>query len=325
MEPANISFEKFMQTLIQSGGNMADCASKLGVCRQTVFTLRRKFESQGKDIKECLLEALKPPDTFKPIVLKYAPETLRVVAIGDHHDSPLMDDKSRIKWIARHVSKIKPDLVVQIGDIADFDSVSTHAAPGTVEHASRPTIAADMESLEEAFSLYYTELPDGPPCRLIAGNHEDRMRRFENNNPEVHGGVYMEFDQLASRYGWKTSYYGQWVFINGVGFIHVPFNQMGREYGGKNPENQIANDAIFSVVYGHTHKGGYKNVPKIGPSQSIEVVNLGSSMPNGHVKKYAGKSTTGWTYGIWELSIRSGHIVGYNFIDMEVLRELYGD
>jgi hypothetical protein len=100
---------------------------------------------------------------------------------------------------------------------------------------------------------------------------------------------------------------------------------MGREYAGKNPENQISNDAIFSVVYGHTHKGGYKSVPKIGPKKSIEVVNVGSSMPYGHVKKYAQRSTTGWSYGIWELSIRQGHVVGYNFTDMENLREKYSD
>jgi predicted MPP superfamily phosphohydrolase len=323
--PKNITLDQFVKALIQTHGNMAEAAERLTVSRQHLFTLKKKFINQGHNIPSLILQSQTPKELFNPVELTYPQETLRVVVIGDHHDSPIVTDKSRITWIARRIAEVNPDLVIQIGDIADFDSVSTHAAPGTIEYATRPSITADMESLEEALSLYAKELPDGPPKRLTAGNHEDRLRRFENNNPEVNGGIYKQFEDLCAKYTWVTSFYGQWLFVNNVGFTHVPFNQMGREYAGKNPENQISNDAIFSVVYGHTHKGGYKSVPKIGPKKSIEVVNVGSSMPYGHVKKYAQRSTTGWSYGIWELSIRQGHVVGYNFTDMENLREKYSD
>lgn len=321
----DITFEKFIQCLVESNGNYAETANRLNISRQHIFTLKKKYENEGKDISLHLMDIFKPKDLYTPVFIEIPKETLRIIAIGDHHDSPLVVDKSRITWIARHIALKKPDLVVQIGDIADFDSVSTHAAPGTVEYANRPSISADMESLEESFYLYDKVLPEGPPKRITAGNHEDRLRRYENQNPEVNGGVYTQFSGLCARYRWDTTYHGQWVFINKVGFIHTPFNQMGKEYGGRNPENQISNDALFSIVYGHTHKGLSKSVPKIGPAQSVEIINLGSSMPYGLVKKYAGRSTTGWTYGIWELAIRNGHIVGYNFIDMEHLKETYSD
>ena len=320
-----VPYDKFIHAVVDSNGNFFNAAIKLNISRQFIFILKKRYEAEGRDVSNDILNATRPKDIYKPITLSISQETLKIIAIGDHHDSPYMTDKSRIIWIARHIAETKPDMVVQIGDVADFDSVSTHAAPGTVEHSLRPTISTDMESLEECLGLYNKILPDGPNKILTAGNHEDRLKRFENNHPEVHGGVYRQFEEIASRYGWKTSFYGQWVFVNGVGFIHTPFNQMGREYGGKNPENTIANDAIFSIVCGHTHKGLFKSVPKIGPAQTIEICNLGSSMPNKYVKKYAGRSTTGWTYGVWELSIRRGHVVGYNFVDMETLEEKYGD
>ena len=55
----------------------------------------------------------------------------RVLAIGDAHDSSEVD-KDRFRWFGRHAAQMRPDAVVFIGDIADFDSLSRHAAPGSL-------------------------------------------------------------------------------------------------------------------------------------------------------------------------------------------------
>jgi len=41
------------------------------------------------------------------------------------------------------------------------------------------------------------------------------------------------------------------------------------------------------------------------------------------VAKYAGTATTGWSYGVYELELRGGHIVSYTFTSMAQLEELY--
>jgi hypothetical protein len=46
-------------------------------------------------------------------------------------------------------------------------------------------------------------------------------------------------------------------------------------------------------------------------------------MPHGYVAKYAGTATSGWSYGIYELSLKAGHITSHRFISMRELRELY--
>ena len=40
---------------------------------------------------------------------------MKELAIGDTHDAPDIN-KDRFRWIGKHIRKIKPDIVVQIGD-----------------------------------------------------------------------------------------------------------------------------------------------------------------------------------------------------------------
>lgn len=249
----------------------------------------------------------------------------RILAIGDVHDSPKLADKSRLTWIARHAAATKPDKIVQIGDFGDFASCSMHEPAGSIGYAHKPSFRQDIESLEEALTAIYKEIGSDIPLVVVEGNHEHRVQRWEEMHPAVEGGFYEQLQGVWARYGWRATPFGQWVFIGGVGWTHAPLNIMGRAYGGKASENAIANDATFSVVYGHTHRSAFKRAPKIGPAQSIEVLNLGSAMPDGYIASYAGTATTGWSYGIFDLEIRSGHIVQFHEIPMTKLMELYGD
>jgi len=325
---------KQVEELYDHHGSIRRTADFLGIPERT---LRDKVKD-GRDIKvsetvfrvkdledeiNTLRQKLSLISTIKPRYVAGREDETRVVAIGDTHDQPGMP-KDRFKWIGRHCAKVIPHRIVQIGDFASWDSVSTHDAPGSVSHSMRPSFKTDLESCEEAMSLFFKEIKDLTiPMELTAGNHEDRIARFENKNAETVGTLYMQFEELCARYRWRLHTYGQWLFIDGVGFTHVPKNIMGKPYGGQNSENAIANHATHGVVYGHTHRSAFRKAPKIGINNSIEVLNLGSAMPDGYVAKYAGTATSGWSYGIYELSIKSGHITSHRFISMRELRELY--
>jgi hypothetical protein len=286
---------------------------------ETVFQVK-EMEKEIDDLKRRLSFF----SNQKPRYIAGNSGPTKIIAIGDTHDQPGMS-KDRFKWIARHCAAVIPNRIIQIGDFASWDSVSTHDAPGSVNHAARPSFKADLESCEEAMGLFFNEIRGlDIPMELTAGNHEERVQRFENKNAETVGTLYMQFEELCARYRWRLHPYGQWLFIDGVGFTHVPKNIMGKPYGGQNSENQIANHATHSIVFGHTHRATFRKTPKIGINNSIEVLNLGSAMPDGYVAKYAGTATSGWSYGIYELSIKSGHIVSHRFLDMRYLQEQYG-
>lgn len=311
--------QKQIMEAVQKNGSRRAAAAALNISRGTINKHMERLGEQGIRVKPN-----QPKLPLEPVTLKLKKETIKICAIGDFHDCP-GQDKSRIKWIARYIADTNPDLVVQIGDFADWNSLSKHEKPGTIGYADKPAFVDDLESAEEVLSIYRQILKDGPPSHITYGNHEERLERWDNEQPESKGLSFADKrDVLFKNYGWKTYAYGQWLFIGGVGFVHVPHNLMGREYGGKTV-NTIANDAVFSIVFGHSHRKAEVSVPKIGPARSVEILNLGTAMPQGLVKYYAGKSMTGWAYGVWQLDIRDGHIVGHSYISMADMESRYGD
>jgi len=178
-----------------------------------------------------------------------------------------------------------------------------------------------MESLEAALRAFYT-YGGGLNLHCTLGNHEGRVKRFESGTAEIEGTLFQPLLELFARYGWRTHEEGQFLFAGGVGFVHAPRTLMGREYGGKTL-NAIANDSVFSIVFGHSHRGQLLHSPKIGPLSSVTICNLGTCMPTNYVAEYARVSTTGWTYGVYDLTIQAGRIVGHSFISMDELERKY--
>jgi hypothetical protein len=244
----------------------------------------------------------------------------RVLGIGDAHDSPELP-KDRFGWLGKYAADIKPDAVVFIGDIADFDSLSKHALPGSMSDKLRPSYARDLESLEEALSLYRKHSA-GITTHVTLGNHEGRIWRYEEASASAAGMLTGPFLDVMARFDLRTHKEGEWLMIGGVGWVHAPRTLMNREYGGK-WLNSIANDSRVSTVCGHSHRGQVVHAPKIGPFGGITIVNLGSAMPMGYIKPYARVATTSWTWGAYVLTIQAGHIIGHDFISMQALAERY--
>lgn len=248
----------------------------------------------------------------------------RVLAVGDAHDSPSLPDKSRFRWIARHAVETKPDQIVQIGDFASFDCLSRHALPGTLPQKLRPSFAHEMESLEEALNAMHGVFGTDMQLHVTLGNHEARIQKYELSTAELEGTLWQPVLDLFARYGWRTHDEGAFHFVGGVGFVHAPRTLMGREFAGKTL-NAIANDAMFSIVFGHSHRKQILSVPKIGPQAGVDVINLGTCMPTNHVEPYARVSMTGWTYGVMLLEIQGGRVIGHDFTSMDELERRYCD
>lgn len=247
-----------------------------------------------------------------------------VIAIGDTHWYPGMDFE-HMTWIGRHVATSKPDNVVHIGDAQDFESCEFHSAPGSGSQKRRPAFIEDIECGDEALSVYHKEVGVGEiPHDKTDGNHEYRVERFEELAPNLEGTLVLQREQLFARYRWKVTPYKHWLFLEGVGFTHVPISIMGKPIGGRYPENTIGNQATHSIVFGHTHRNNNVTVPKIGINNAITVTNLGSAMPHGYLPPYTDGCTTGLTYGIHELRLRGGRVESDKFISMLELRERYG-
>jgi hypothetical protein len=346
MPPARMSRERAEQVVgavdnaIRAGYQMGGMPSAIEAAARALnwppYTVRDRLEAAKRWYD---LEPIPYTDTYavpeiapisKPRVIVRASsaarpdgDPIRLTVIGDTHIAP-GQDLARFSWFARHVAATKPDRVIQIGDLADLHSVSGHEKPGSAQQKAKPSFQQDLEATEEALALYRKEMPDGPPLHITEGNHEDRMDRWDSQVAETSGVLRMQWNDLMARYNVRQTHYRGYLFIGGCAFTHVPMNLMERPFNGRTI-NPIVNDLVFSCVWGHSHRFAYLTAPKIGPSQSIEALNVGCAAPFGWYPHYNVSEQGAYTWGIVECTVHGGHIINHRFITMVDLERMYGD
>jgi hypothetical protein len=317
--------------LVQShGGDIPAAALASGTPERTlrdrVKAARPFVPTESQDEPAEPVQAVSKPRVRVPYHRQDRPPdgpVIRVLGIGDVHKKPGRTDEPII-LAARHAAETRPDYVAQIGDWLSLDSCSFHPAKGSAKDSNRPSFASEIEAGEESLDAFDRNCPHDIRRLITLGNHEHRAWRVADADPRLAGDFPLRVEQLFARYRWQTHLYGKMAYIGGVGLIHVPLNQMGREYGGKNSENAIGNDATHSLIWGHDHRFRSKTVPKIGPNNKISLCNLGTNMPHGVVEDY-NVGLTGWTYGVVDIRIQGGLIVSAKFHDQMELKERYGD
>ena len=265
----------------------------------------------------------------KPIVRISAQSTTfstptKVFVIPDTHVSP-EENLDRFYWIGKQINEYKPDYIVCIGDLCSFDSCSTFDKNYTVKGQKKPNILADINITKESLELLHKGIGNHECYKhYCLGNHELRLYRYENEHKEVVGAFSQQYENLWRTRGWGISEYGDFYFIKGVAFVHVPLNEMGKEIGGKLAEaSQVANSATHDIVYGHSHRERSWRASKLGRGNYVKIVNVGTAMSFGHIESYAINNTNGWSYGVSQLLLADGHIQGHNFISMIELKDKY--
>lgn len=309
------------QEAVQRYGSVSAAARALGMSRTT---LQHRAQMSGQSAP------IEPPKvTFKPTyrIAQIRPDgrgKTRMVSIGDAHDGPGIP-KDRFRWIGSYVRDTKPDLVNQIGDLFSLDSLCRYDANDTAAGKLKPTFKQDMASGRAALAAFDEGAgPYNVEKHVELGNHEDRIWSFMNRTPEMVSMLDETIYTILGDFGWSYSPYGAFHFVGGVGFVHVPLNRLGKPYGGKTAENQIGNDALHDIVFGHTHHERKHKAVKVGSHNWVTILNLGCALPDGHIEKYVGHGTAGWSYGIYDLTIENGKISNTQWVPMAWLEETYG-
>jgi hypothetical protein len=153
-------------------------------------------------------------------------------------------DMSYLDWLGKYIVDKKPEVIVHIGDHADMESLSSYdkgqrSAEGKRVHKDIESAIEGMNRiLKPLYDLQQQELAQygvvryKPKMVITLGNHEQRIERHVNANPEVHG--FLSYDSLKYKeMGWEVYDYLQPVMVNGVTYVHFMANPMtGKPYGG---------------------------------------------------------------------------------------------
>lgn len=206
----------------------------------------------------------------------------RPVRIGFYPDAHCMPghDRRPIKAIANHFHENEVDAVVNIGDFNDMHSLSSYDKGKLAIEGAR--ISDDLAYSEECLNLFAEELDLGCDLAITEGNHEHRLYRLENDDPQLKGSFGDDpFHYKA--YGYHVLPYLDILRINGLSFSHAfvnPASLIGSIQGGT-AEIRMRNIG-FPHVAGHQHGPLVHGQRKLGDGSPLSTLILGCAHTESH-------------------------------------------
>lgn len=180
----------------------------------------------------------------------------KIFALPDVQAKPGLD-YSYLRRYGTYMVEKKPDVVVQIGDHADMESLSSYDR-GKKSYEGR-RYKRDIQAAHEAMRAFLGPLHEynekakrnkeklyKPRMVLTLGNHEHRITRAIDDDPKLDG--LMSLDDLQYKeFGWEVYPFLQPVVIEGVAFAHyLTTGVMGRPAGSAAAQLRVANMSCFT-------------------------------------------------------------------------------
>ncbi len=165
-------------------------------------------------------------------------DTLRILILGDLHYP--YQSKAAVKWAIKLAYKLKPDIIVQVGDLYDQFSFSRYPKSAKLTPETEIALAR-----EEAADLW-DRLPKNCARIQMVGNHDERiLKKALAVAPELAFLVGRSLRELYTFPDVRTVQNYEHV-INGIMFQHGHRAKLGDHA----KYNQM------STVCGHSHVGG---------------------------------------------------------------------
>lgn len=184
-------------------------------------------------------------------------------------------------WLGRYIADKKPERIIGLGDWADMPSLSSYDRGKLASHGR--CYSDDIQAANTGLYLFdatirkYAPRSYKPSKFVTLGNHENRITRHVEANPELLGAVSVDDIQFR-KYGWQVSPFLRPVTVDGVTYCHFcPLNAKGRvtesKYGAPSAEAQ-AKRMMRSTVCGH--RQGLDTAVIHTPGRTIRGVIAGS-------------------------------------------------
>lgn len=126
-----------------------------------------------------------------------------------------------LKWAGQYISEKRPDVIVCIGDFADMPSLSSYDKGK--RSAENKRYKYDLEATHKAMELLMTPIvmAEGYKPRLVMtlGNHEQRIVRMGDDNPELHESLTVQ-DLGYESWGWEVYQFLKVVEVDGIEYCH---------------------------------------------------------------------------------------------------------
>lgn len=173
----------------------------------------------------------------------------RIAILPDIH-VPYSDGRT-LRAVEKYLAKHRWDELIYLGDLMDFDFISSFNRESARKLEGRRFKKDYLEAellLREHIAIVRKKNPD---CKItyLEGNHEERVQRFLDGNPNAEGylevPIALHLDELGVKWipNWST---GELYKVGKAYFSHGLYTNL---YHAK----KMCESFGDSVYYGHTH------------------------------------------------------------------------
>jgi len=218
--------------------------------------------------------------------------------------------------IGNFIVKHKPDVIVNIGDHADMESLSTYDIGKKSFEGRRYTadvdasIAAHMAMWRPVDEYNERQRRGGrklykPLTALTVGNHENRINRAIQDDAKMEGLISLDDLQYSRWYEYVMPFLEP-IVIDGICYVHYAFKKMPHQaIAGKHQARSILDVQMLSTTVGHTPEFDYAESYR-GDDKRIQCIVAGACFE--HNEEYAGaRNRRYWRGIILKKNVRDGN------------------
>lgn len=238
-------------------------------------------------------------------------------------------DISHLEWMGKYIVKKRPDIIVNIGDWADMESLSTwdigkksfegRRYNKDIEAAihAQEVLLGPLRALQERQRANKKRVYS-PRMVLTLGNHENRIDRAIESDSKLDGLISTD-DLKYKEFGWEVHKFLDVVMIQGIAFSHYfCTGAMGRP--SSSAQAQL-NKQHLSCIAGH-QQGLQIATGKRADGQLMTSIIAGSFYL--HEEDYLGsQSNVHWRGALALHNCENGHF-DLNLLPMSYLKSKYG-
>lgn len=230
MSSNKVSDEVFAEAvrLVEQYGSTGKAAKATGISRTTL--------NSRLEIAQVRANRPKSEPTIVPLALPDAPVIREIVARSNNKHMVVPDTQCRpgvpldhMRWAGLYAAVKKPDKIIHIGDNWDMASLSSYDKGKRSFEGRRYDldIKAGNLGIELFMEPIYDEMEAcakrgevwDPELHFAVGNHEERILRAINDQPELDGVIgYKDFN--LTNHGWVVHPYLEVFQVDGVNYAH---------------------------------------------------------------------------------------------------------
>lgn len=248
------------------------------------------------------------------------------LVIPDQH-AHYQHHNKRAEWLSALIHDLKPDVVINLGDGADMPSLSGYdkGRKSFQGRTYRADIDAHLDFQDRLWSPLRRYKKRLPRSIYLIGNHEHRISRAIDVQPELEGAISLNDLQLENWYDEIVYYEGSTpgtIDVDGIQYAHYFISGvMGRAISGEHLATSLLSKRFVSSTCGHSHLADY-SVRTNG--QGRKIMGTVAGVYQDYECDWAGVTQDLWWKGVvFKRNVVNG-VYDPEFISLNTIKKEYG-